>query len=472
MTERWTMFGNYDDNYAEGYNAAIAAYNSGDYGGAAGFMIKAAKNGDEYAQMVLGKMYYMGKGVKRSAERAVKWWRTAAGNGNRRAADLLKWAENYGYPEDPDLLLTDRFRDGDFEYTVTGMDRRVSVSGYFGESAKPVLKYKVQHGDVTYFLAGIDDYAFEGSEIEGMVLPEGLSYIGEGSFEDVSTLKRISLPSSVTEIGVAAFSGCASLSKIDFGTGVETIGDYAFEGCSALTSVTVPESVRALGTGTFIFCDSLRRASILGRIKSLPEFSFSHCASLRAVDLPDSMRRISYGAFEYCSSLTSIELPGGIDKIEGGAFAGCRSLKSVVFGEGCERYRTENGVLYDSVGKKTVQGLCGSMSKHAYVAPGTESIGRGAFAYCEKLEGVSLPDGLRKIGYMAFSSCEKLSEVNLPDGLEEIGGYAFSECTSLRELSIPNSVKKMGDCSLYGTSVGDVRLPKGKSRKRVFGPSL
>ena len=59
------MSGKYNEKYVEEYNAAIAAYNRGDYEKAAEFMPKAAKEGDEYAQMVLGKMYYLGKGVER-----------------------------------------------------------------------------------------------------------------------------------------------------------------------------------------------------------------------------------------------------------------------------------------------------------------------------------------------------------------------------------------------------------------------
>ena len=51
------MSGKYNEKYVEEYNAAIAAYNRGDYEKAAEFMPKAAKEGDEYAQMVLGKMY-------------------------------------------------------------------------------------------------------------------------------------------------------------------------------------------------------------------------------------------------------------------------------------------------------------------------------------------------------------------------------------------------------------------------------
>ena len=45
------MSGKYNEKYVEEYNAAIAAYNRGDYEKAAEFMPKAAKEGDEYAQM-------------------------------------------------------------------------------------------------------------------------------------------------------------------------------------------------------------------------------------------------------------------------------------------------------------------------------------------------------------------------------------------------------------------------------------
>ena len=108
------------------------------------------------------------------------------------------------------------------------------------------MKYKVEYGGETYYLTGIGGYAFDGSQIESVTIPEGVTTLGEACFEDQRELTKVVLPSSVTEIGTAAFEGCESLSKIDLG-GTETIGDYAFEGCMCLKELILPESIRSVG---------------------------------------------------------------------------------------------------------------------------------------------------------------------------------------------------------------------------------
>ena len=45
--------------------------------------------------------------------------------------------------------------------------------------------------------------------------------------------------------------------------GVTKIGDFAFYGCHDLTGITIPNSVTAIGEETFGFCDSLQIVNIL-----------------------------------------------------------------------------------------------------------------------------------------------------------------------------------------------------------------
>ena len=68
---------------------------------------------------------------------------------------------------------------------------------------------------------GMEAYA-EGFEIEDgvlktytgtateVVIPEVVTSIGFGAFEDCSSLVRISIPEGVTSIGSCAFAGCSS----------------------------------------------------------------------------------------------------------------------------------------------------------------------------------------------------------------------------------------------------------------------
>ena len=50
----------------------------------------------------------------------------------------------------------------------------------------------------------------------------------------------------------------------------------------------------------------------------------------------------------------------------------------------------------------------------------------------------------------AFSGCEKLEVLTLNEGLLEIGAGAFKNCTSLKEIVIPSTVTKIDESAFDG----------------------
>lgn len=58
----------------------------------------------------------------------------------------------------------------------------------------------------------------------------------------------------------------------------------------------------------------------------------------------------------------------------------------------------------------------------------TEYIGSKAFAFCENLESVELPEGLLSIEPGAFRFCDNLKEAYIPDSIEELAQTAFKNC--------------------------------------------
>lgn len=55
------------------------------------------------------------------------------------------------------------------------------------------------------------------------------------------------IPEGVTEIGERAFFGCRGLTRVTIPAGVIMIGDYAFYDCMGLTRVTISEGVTEIG---------------------------------------------------------------------------------------------------------------------------------------------------------------------------------------------------------------------------------
>lgn len=92
---------------------------------------------------------------------------------------------------------------------------------------------------------------------------------------------------------------------------------------------------------------------------------------------------------------------------------------------------------------------------------GLVGIGENAFRMCRRLKVVNLPHSLRYIGIRAFSRCSELTTLTLPEGLETIDMYAFYRCSKLTEITIPNSVKTISPKAFVQSSKVTIKCEKG-----------
>ncbi len=83
-----------------------------------------------------------------------------------------------------------------------------------------------------------------------------------------------------------------------------------------------------------------------------------------------------------------------------------------------------------------------------------------AFADCQNITSVTIPDSVKSIGYEAFSQCINLKSVTLSEKLTTIEDKAFSECTSLKDITLPDGVTSIGNSAFYNcTSLTDITIP-------------
>ena len=181
-------------------------------------------------------------------------------------------------------------------------------------------------------ITSIGDSAFSGcSCLTRVTIPDSVTYIDDSAFYDCSGLTSVTIGKNVTSIGWHAFYYCSELTSITIPDSVTSIGDWAFQGCSGLTSVTIGDSVRSIGNGTFYNCSGLTGVAIPDSVTSIGDEAFSGCDSIRSVIIPDSVTSIGLEAFRDCSRLTSIIIGDSVTSIDRGAFYNCRRLKNIYY---------------------------------------------------------------------------------------------------------------------------------------------
>jgi len=340
----------------------------------------------------------------------------------------------YSYPNDGyenwlSKVVAMSVREGDvFVIDFNSLTAYAVIPGEEFLPPNPDYEYEIVNGEVT-----INRYIGADSDVVIPDMIEGypVTTIGDGAFEWCS-LTSVVIPEGVTSIGNDAFYNCDYLESVEIPNSVTSIGDYAFSSCDCLASVEIPNSVTSIG-----------------------DYAFSNCACLASVVLPDSVTSIGYSAFSNCDSLTSIVIPANVASIGNSAFSDCFSLTSIVVAEGNNTYYSSNNCIIEKESGKLIQG-CGN----SIIPDGVTSIGDYAFYSCNNLTSITIPGSVTSIGEYAFEWCGYLTSVTLCNGIVSIGSGAFSECYRLKTMIIPASVEYIGGGAFTnyrsGTSFSDI----------------
>ena len=90
------------------------------------------------------------------------------------------------------------------------------------------------------------------TKITDLVIPEGVTGVGDWAFYNCTGLTSLTMSDGVTNIGDKAFYGCTGLTNATFPSSMTSIGDEAFYGCTGLKNVICNiETPLSISVGTF-----------------------------------------------------------------------------------------------------------------------------------------------------------------------------------------------------------------------------
>ena len=278
----------------------------------------------------------------------------------------------------------------------------------------------------------------------------------------------------VTVIGSSAFYGFKSLKNIEIPDGITSIENYAFCQCWSITSLSVPESVTSIGTGAFRFCGDLKEIklpsnltvlsdSLFGAdanleyitfgdaektdtviipetVQKIGNYVFMNCEKIKNIKLPSNLKIIGKTCFQGCISLTGLFIPQSVESIGGGIFGDCDALQSVEIEDENNNFIFKDGILYDVKNGILVSAVNSLIPEKVIVDECTKTIDYSAFADCNNLYEIEIPQGVVNIGEKAFARLDNLKNIDIPDSVTNITTLAFYRCNGLVSVQVPGSV--------------------------------
>ncbi len=217
----------------------------------------------------------------------------------------------------------------------------------------------------------INEYSLENVNY----LPNTVISIGNDTFKD-SKIHSIVIPNSTTTIGDNAFSGCSELIKVEIGNNVESIGENAFFNCKKLQYVIIPDSVKYIGNGAFKDCESINNDT--EKYDSILTICCKATAEPSGWDV--NWNESGYTVFWHCSTKEGINY----------------SL----------RFRSNSSEAVVVVQDKDLETITVPSIVYGWTLGSSYNvveISERAFANCDKLTSIEIPNSVTSIGDSAFS---------------------------------------------------------------------
>lgn len=152
-------------------------------------------------------------------------------------------------------------------------------------------------------------------------------------------------------------------------------------------------------------------------------------------------------SYKYSSYIKNVAIEAGVTKIGNSAFAGCENLTTVTLPDGLS-------VIGSSAFANT--------KIESIVIPNSVTSAMLAFNCCSTLKKAIFEEGITCIPVSIFYSCISLEEVVIPKGVTCVNANAFYGCKSLKSVTLPESITEIGTGAFqYCSNLEYINIPDG-----------
>ena len=269
----------------------------------------------------------------------------------------------------------------------------------------------------------------ERSNIQTIVIKNGVTDIGSCVFCGYTNLINITIPSTVKRLGGYAFGECSNLEFVDIQDlaawcGIEfggymanplSLGAILYVNGKKAVDLVIPEGVTAISEAAFAGYESLESVTFPNSLQSISAEAFAQCTNLKNVVIPDSVKAICWHAFYACTSLSSISIGSGVEYIDDN-FSECPNLTAVY--------------IKDLAAWCGIEFTCEAATPLYY----TDAM---LYVNGEAATDIVIPDGVQSISCGAFWGYDKMTSVTIPASVTSIPfAFAVSEDSNFNAVYI------------------------------------
>lgn len=308
----------------------------------------------------------------------------------------------------------------------------------------------------------IDSYAFEAASRSGKLVVKDISAWFKIKFADMQANPvyklysiydtkgneiTVATPTGITEVNAFVAFNWRGLKEVVIPEGVTYIGQRAFgDGSgnsylSGLTTVTFPSTLQEVGADAFYNCSKITKLIIkdsetLSSIKfatnqSDPRNSSRNCVVeytnvVTEVVIPDGTRGIAANTYNGLKTLKTVTIPSSVSSIGANAFGGCTGIEKIIY----------NGTLQEWLGISFADGNSNPWKNNATLVV-LDAKDRKTPVEYPRGSTVEIPSSVGSIGRYTFYE-GNLETIVLHERIETIGLQAFAGCATLRKVIVPN----------------------------------